>query len=375
MRKLIILLMILGVFLGSFPSWGETVKDLKSRLEESNSAINNKKKQLDAVKDQKSDITKEIQQLDMQIDEARSSLDDLNAQILKLESGIQIKERDIEEAEKKLKEQDELLRARLVVLYESGETSYLDILLDSHSIADFFARHQVVEQLLEYDKDLMNSTEANKELIEKSKQVLEARELQITTARTNKIQAKGKLDTFKGNRKVFLRKLNSKIQSIEDAIDQENRESDEIKNRIRKIQQGSKRQFTGGVFTWPVPASSRISSPFGYRFHPILKKKKMHAGIDIGAPMGVDILAAHGGTVIFAGWYGGYGKAIIIDHGGGKSTLYGHASKLLVSDGQEVNEGRKIAEVGSTGLSTGPHLHFEVREDGSPVNPLKYVSK
>lgn len=375
MRKSIIFLMILGVFLGSFPSWGETVKDLKSQLEKSNKAISTKKKQLDIVKDQKHDITQEIEQLDKQIDSAQNSVMSLNTQISKLKLGIEVKEKEIEEAEKKLKEEDELLRKRVVAIYENGDNSYLEVLLDSESIVDLLSRYQVVEQLLQYDKDLMNETISNKKLIENNKRALVNEEQETKKIQLSKIEVKTRLDTYKGNRNVFLRKINSKIQDIEAAIDQENRESNEIEARIRKIQQGSKKKFTGGAFTWPVPSSSRISSPFGNRFHPILKKNKMHTGIDIGASMGVDILAAHGGTVIFAGWYGGYGKAIIIDHGSGKSTLYGHTSKLLVSDGQEVKEGQKIAEVGSTGLSTGPHLHFEVRENGTPVNPLKYVSK
>lgn len=367
--------MILGIFSWSLPSWGESVKDLKSQLERSNRAINSKERQLKGVKEEKRDIAKEIEQLDKQIDSAQGSLDKLDLQISNLESSIEIKEKQIKEAEIKLRQQDKLLRERIVAIYENGQDSYLEVLLDSTDIADFLSRYQVVDQLLQSDKDLMDQTIANKKLIENNKQALVDEEQQTKNAKAAKVETKSRLDTYKGNRNVYLRNLNSRIQDIEAAIDQEVRESEEIKDKIRKIQQNSKRKFTGGIFRWPIDGSSRISSSFGRRYHPVLKKSKMHTGIDIAASTGTDIVAPHSGTIIFAGWYGGYGKAIIIDHGSGKSTLYGHTSKLFVSEGQEVKEGQKIAEVGSTGLSTGPHLHFEVRENGSPVNPMKYVSR
>jgi len=121
------------------------------------------------------------------------------------------------------------------------------------------------------------------------------------------------------------------------------------------------------------PAAARITSRFGSRVHPILGYRRFHAGIDFGASYGTTIRAADGGRVIFSGWYGGYGQAVIIDHGGGITTLYGHASRLYVREGQTVQQGDAIAAVGSTGLSTGPHLHFEVRQNGNPVNPMGYL--
>ena len=130
--------------------------------------------------------------------------------------------------------------------------------------------------------------------------------------------------------------------------------------------------FVGGEFAWPCPSSHYITSSFGNRLHPILKTWKYHTGVDIGASSGKDILAAASGKVLMATTYGGYGNCVMIDHGGGIVTLYGHASRLCVSNGAVVKRGDVIAKVGSTGRSTGPHLHFEVRKDGAYVDPMSY---
>ncbi len=374
MRRYILALAVIGICLWSLPSWAETVKELKTKLKLNQSSISKKIEQLDNIKDQKQDITKEIETLDRQIDSARSSIEDLQKQISNLNSDINEKEKKIEEAEKKMKELHSLLQARIVALYKNGESTYLELLLDADSVTDFFSRYQVVESILEYDKQLLDSTAKNKELIEKTKLRLESQKIERERIKTAKGETKAQLDTYRGNRNVYLRKLNSKERDLEAAVDQLLRESDQLEERIKRIQQGNKKTYTGGKFMWPVKGSTRISSYYGYRMHPILKKKKMHTGIDISASSGTSIVAAASGTVIFADWYGGYGKAVIIDHGGGKSTLYAHCSKIMVSENQEVKAGEKIAEVGSTGLSTGPHLHFEVRENGKHVNPLSYVS-
>ena len=144
------------------------------------------------------------------------------------------------------------------------------------------------------------------------------------------------------------------------------------KKRKSRIGTHKNSPYVGGEFTWPCPASRYISSSFGNRLHPTLKVWKFHTGVDIGCAAGKDIVAAASGRVIMSQWYGGYGNCVMIDHGGGIVTLYGHASKLLVSTGATVKRGQTIALVGSTGRSTGPHLHFEVRKDGEYIDPMSY---
>ena len=375
LKKLVLTVVIVGIISWALPASGETVTELKKMLEQSKFNLNKKIEQLDVIKNKKEDIMKEIEKLDRQIDGANVSIEKLDKQVDELNSDISKKEAELQKAEDEMKRLEELLRVRLVALYKSGEVSYIEVLLDSESVMDFFARYQVVEQIMEYDKELLNSASVAKEKIEKAKLVLESSKERIERAREEKSLVKRNLDTYKGDRNLILRRLTYEEKELENVIDQELRESDELNNKIRKLQEGSKRVYTGGAFTWPIEGWSRISSYFGYRIHPILKKKKMHTGVDLGAEYGTSIVAASDGTVMLADWNGGYGKTVIVDHGSGKSTLYGHASRILVAEGQEVKAGQKIAEVGSTGMSTGPHLHFEVREHGSPVDPLKYISK
>lgn len=358
-----------------FPSWGETVKDLNSQLEKNSKSINNKMKQLNVVKKEKKEISHEIEVLDRQIDSARITIDELKKQISNYNQSIEEKEAQIKQAEEKMKNLDEMLKARLVALYKNGESSYLDIILDSDNFSDFFARYHFVKSILEQDKELINSTAETKELLQQAKTAVEKQKASREIAKDSRVTTKKNLDTFRGNRSSYLRQLTSKQKNLEAAIDEELKESERLKEKISRIQKDSKKVYSGGAFLWPINGSSKVSSYFGMRMHPMLKKKKMHTGVDISASSGTDIVAVSGGTVIMADWYGGYGKTVIIDHGSGKSTLYAHASKILVSEGAEVKAGKKIAEVGSTGLSTGPHLHFEVRLKGTPVDPLSYVSK
>lgn len=374
-KKFTAIMTALLVIAFCLPSWGENLTDLNKQLKKSSSNINNKKKQLNVVKSQKKEISHEIEVLDRQIDSARITIEDLKKQISDYNQTIEQKERQINDAEEKMKSLEKIMEARLVALYKNGESTYLDIILDSESFSDFFARYNFVKSILEQDKELFESTAETKKVIQEAKASLEVQKKAREAARNSNISAKRNLDKYRGNRNLYLRKLTDKQKDLEAAIDEEIRESERLKDKISSLQKGSKKVYKGGAFLWPVEGSSSVNSYFGMRKHPILLKMKMHTGVDISARKGQSIVAVSGGTVIMADWFGGYGKTVIIDHGSKKSTLYAHASKILVSEGEEVKAGQKIMEAGDTGLATGPHLHFEVRENGNPVNPLNYISK
>jgi murein DD-endopeptidase MepM/ murein hydrolase activator NlpD len=169
-----------------------------------------------------------------------------------------------------------------------------------------------------------------------------------------------------------LKEILTDLKELERQEDKLLAQSKEIEKKIVSLQ--SSKKYIGGELSWPAPGYYKITSQYGYRNHPILKKKKLHTGIDIAVPKNSNVIAANSGKVIYSGYYGGYGNTVIIDHGGKISTLYAHNSKLLVKVGDEVEKDKVISKSGSTGLSTGPHLHFEVRENGQHVDPLKYLT-
>ncbi|MBK5251752.1 MAG: peptidoglycan DD-metalloendopeptidase family protein [Peptostreptococcaceae bacterium] len=229
----------------------------------------------------------------------------------------------------------------------------------------------MVKKVYTHDVNLLKYMEEQKGIVAVKKMELETNKLRLVNSRSNKEAKAENLVVSRGN---LSREKDALVQNkveLEKAVDELNALAKKIEEEIRRKQ--SDAEYAGGIMTWPAPGYTRITSMFGYRIHPILKTKKMHTGIDIGVPANSSIVAAQSGTVIAAGYNGGYGKIVMIDHGGGIVTLYAHNNTLLVKEGDKVAKGQAISKSGSTGLSTGPHLHFEVRENGEYVNPVPWV--
>ena len=314
---------------------------------------------LSSVEKEQEDVSNQMSQIVKDIKAAQAVVDNLTYQINKTTKDIADVEENIKKKEKEMREREDNLNERLKVMYKNGSVGFIDILLGSNSISEFISNMEIIQKIYKNDMEVLETLEKEHEEMEQQKAALKTK--------------KEKLAVQQEEMKVKKADLDKKKKALEKKEDELKAEADRLSSEILSLMDKNS-PFVGGEFTWPCPSSSYITSSFGNRLHPLLHVWKFHTGIDIGASSGQNILAAASGKVIMATWYGGYGNCVMIDHGGGIVTLYGHASKLLVSNGATVKKGQAIALIGSTGNSSGPHLHFEVRENGAYVNPMNYFS-
>lgn len=309
------------------------------------------------VTQEQEQVKNDLSQVAKKITALQAEYDATNAKVNAAQADINYTSKQIREKQSELTEREKNLNARLVVMYKNGSIGFVDVLLGSNSITEFVSNVETIQKIYQNDARILEVLQKEYKSLEKSKQRL--------------VDKKAELENEKLELADKKSKLNEEKAVLSEKEDELKREADRLTYEIISLIDINS-EYVGGVFLWPCPSSHYITSSFGWRIHPILKYKKYHTGVDIGASSGQSILAAGSGRVIKSAVYGGYGNCVMIDHGGGIVTLYGHASKLLVSNGETVVAGQKIALVGSTGNSTGPHLHFEVRVNGEYVNPMQY---
>ncbi|PKM76987.1 MAG: peptidase M23 [Firmicutes bacterium HGW-Firmicutes-15] len=367
----ITLVMLVAMIL---PVYADEISDQQNLLEELNQQMNQQQNNLNNASKAEKTIMGQVQGIEKDVSKTQKEIRSLSDQVNYLQNNIAVTEKQIIVQQKEMEKQAKLLSDRLVFIYEQGESSYLEVLLSANDIKDFLSRFDMLNSIVEQDKDLISSLNSKKTDLDMKKSDLEVQKRELQVAKESQEGKKQILASQLSDKKLVLTDVQQEKEKFAQAMEELEQASRQAEAMIRKLQGNGKGARIGtGSYIWPTPGYSNITSPFGMRFHPILKTRKLHTGVDIGAPYGVDILAADGGTVIFSGWLGAYGQAIIIDHGAGMSTLYGHQSELLVSEGEGVFKGQTIGRVGSTGWSTGAHLHFEVRINGSPVDPMGYV--
>ena len=372
-NKIVYLLLAL-VFIFNFTKVdaAPSLNELKKQQQNATKQMKEKQNQIKTIKKESNDVSKEIQELDKKMDIATEELITVEKEIEQLSTRIDITSIELNEAEENLESKQETFNSRLRVMYKTGDVGYLEILLASADVKDFLARRDMIKAIADHDVELIKYMKEQRQIIETKKVELQSQMKSVEVSKTKLESRKNDLVKATREKESLISRLNEDAKAAEKEYDKLNDYAKEIESSIVKLTKNSE-PYSGGTMSWPVPGHSRISSPYGYRIHPIFKTKKLHTGIDIPAPTGKSVVAGSAGKVIYVGTLGGYGKTVMIDHGGSIVTLYAHNSALTVSEGQNVKKGETIAKIGSTGYSTGPHSHFEVRKNGAYIDPLPWV--
>lgn len=334
------------------------IEDYKSKISQSKKAEQSVLREIQRLEDELNLSAKELAYIQASIEYASAEIDQTKAEVAAIEE--------------RLAAQKAAFDARLVGMYKAGRTSYVDILLTSRSLSDFMARLHYLRQLAADDSTLIQGFTEDRQVLVAKKESLEARVHQLVDLRASEEEKRLTVTSRSMDREKYLAKVQSEKALFEKALDEMESQSKALEKIIADAQAKGQLPQRALSMAWPI-SGYWISSYYGNRIHPTLGYPRFHGGIDYAADYGKPIKAMESGTVIVAGYDPGYGNYIIIDHGGGVSTLYGHSNKLLVKKGDTVVKGQTIALIGSTGVSNGPHLHFEVRVNGQTQDPLKWL--
>ena len=338
-------------------------------------------------------VSEQLKQIEEQLRQATAELGTIKDQRVAVENDITLNERQLAEAQKRLEGRESVFYKRVRDIYINGRLSYLDVVIGSKDFSDFANRLEVLKRIIDSDITLINEIKKERADIEAHKQKLEADRAKLVELEKAALAKQAEIEQKKAERNVVLQKAQNDRATAMQAIEELNASSAQVSAMLKERQaaraaaaaaaaaavaqssggQGASDNWVQGTGQLGWPVSGEITSPYGYRVHPIWGTTIYHSGIDIGVDEGTPVHAADGGVVVWSGWMGGYGYAVVIDHGNGLSTLYGHNSELAVDEGQSVAKGQVISYAGSTGNSTGPHVHFEVRVNGDPVDPMGYL--
>lgn len=372
-RKIIFLILAVLLTFNVITAYASgNVNDLKKEQKNIDREIDKKANEIKKLEKETKNVSKQIEDLDTKLDDATIQISNVEKELEDLSLNIEAAELELVEAEENIDEKKDMFNKRLRVMYKTGKVGYIEVLLSSSSIKDFLSRQDMIKAIAKHDTELISYMKEQRDIVDTKKVELETKRKEIELSKTKLEVRRSDLAKATREKEDLMSRLTKDLENLEKEVDKLNAYAKEIESKIVKLQKNTG-PYSGGKMEWPVPGYSRISSPYGYRNHPILKTKKFHTGIDIPSPTGTTIVAATAGEVIYSGTLGGYGKTIMIDHGGGIVTLYGHNSKLVVSVGDNVKRGDTIAKCGSTGMSTGPHSHFEVRKDGAYQDPMPWL--
>lgn len=407
LKKYVIIPSLVLVVLFSYmsPAVNAATPETKQKMNDLEQSIKEKEGEISKAKNEKQSLTKGktdvealkksleqskanlstyVQQLDEQVAAIEANIENLKLQITAKEEEITKTKAELAEAIQMRDDQYAAMEKRVQAIYESGDNFYLEILLKAGGLADFINQVDYVEDLSRYDDKMFKDYAKTVEYVSLCEQQLEADQELLEATKKAAEEEQAAVETLISEKQTEIASVENEIKDKERAIreyEQEIAEQNETIQELERIVAAEKaaltnlRVYDGGKFCWPAPSYTRVSSDYGYRIHPTLGYEMFHNGVDLAAPGGTNILAAYDGTVVSASYTAAMGNYVMIDHGGGLYTVYMHASKLLVSEGQDVSRGDVIALVGTTGRSTGNHLHFSVRLNGEYVSPWNYITK
>lgn len=395
---IISILLIIIMFLGTISVYANQKTDLTNEQKDIDKQIQETSSEIAGVKSQMTDALNQINNYNSQIGTYEDEISTLETQVSSLQSQITEKEVNIQNQEKKYQEQQELLNKRLVAMYESGTTSYLDMLLSSSSLSDFISKYYVIEQLTEYDNELLNGIENTKKQIETEKIALENAKNEVQSSKTQAENKRNSLSVLVNEKNTLVGNLSAEEKELQQKLEEFEQDKKDIQRQLAEIarQEEEERRkaaeeaakkagkpvsdadtsFTPNTsgFICPLSGKSKRNITTGMNGY------RGHTGVDFACPQGTPILAAKDGKVVIStalrnssGGYRSYGEYISISHGDGTMTLYAHMSRRAVEKNAQVKQGQVIGYVGSTGNSTGNHLHFEIFVSGRRVNPAQYL--
>lgn len=368
MKKIVVLILVACLALSGYiyadsdiDKQEEILEEIEKKLEALDDSHQDYKNQINVV-------VKNIRSLEDSVRITEDEIKVLNSDIQDNQVQVGVATLELGAAKQALNETNILLDSRIRVMYMNGTVGYFEVLLESKNFEDLLVRIEMLQRIIRSDTDLIAQMEIDKANVEDKKASLELEQIKLVTLQEEMQVKQQELRLQIANLESEKVALKSNMEAVEIQIDDTNDDAEAVKAIIKDLELQA--IYAGGVMTWPVPTKKSISSYFGNRIHPILGYNKLHTGIDIPCSTGTRVVAAQDGTIIWSNWLSSYGKTVMIDHGGGIVTLYAHNSSLQVRKGDKVTKGMVIALSGNTGNSTGPHVHFEVRNNGEYVNPM-----
>ncbi len=365
---------LLMINLASPVTWAETIEDKKAELEDVQRQIDDKDAERTTNQHRIDNAVEQLLEAQRELAQAQQELAVVEAQQRVLEGRLRDNERAISVKQKEFDNTRGIYKKRLRDIYENGQVNYLNVLLGSADFRDFASRMYLLQRVIRQDTRLIELLNRQKAELQRRQAELAENKRQLDATHAEVVAKQELVAQKQQEQQVLYEKALADKARLDAEYEELQENSRQIAAMIKQMEEAGRmnaQRHGSGQFSWPV--YGEITSPFGWRVHPIWHSQIFHAGIDIAADYGEPVVAADSGTVIYAGWMGGYGNAVMIDHGGGLVTLYGHNSSLTVGVGENVARGQTIALAGSTGNSTGPHCHFEVRVHGDVVEPLNYL--